>query len=277
MPPIHSHYRQVIGPSPSTEGPDGTGSDTSLKSIKNINSGIDRLQPVTPVHGPQQKQNVASGNIRQVDHQVMHLEAKGDVDKGLSSRGPRLNSRKLLPQINGQFAGDNTDDVSATSKLSQSWSQNTRSPQQHKRRPLQPDPTEESDLAETLTSEKEDTLTDFQKWRIEQIKHREEKTKKLNLTMNANTDDKWNLSDVSEAKNRGAHSNKYIHDNDGSDGGCDIIDKEKELMEEITQKQKELEKIRENRGKGEMSQVGYLKLSAQVIKDLIRSFINTLR
>ncbi|KAK7506937.1 hypothetical protein BaRGS_00001788 [Batillaria attramentaria] len=150
VPPINHHYRQARG---------RTGSGSSLK--KN-SAGIDRAQPLAPIQARHSTVSSAPAETpfnnrpRLVKHHLNSTHTRRDGNNNEAADDIHTNTPpNKTPGRGGPPAGNKK---ASTSPKGAPPGMNKRSP-----------------------AEKEEKLSDFQKWQMEQTKAREERLKKLNM------------------------------------------------------------------------------------------------
>lgn len=257
--PADSNYRRTKSTSSPGELSAKDGRGSSVK-VQKTSAGRDRSQPLVPIRRPKDTLEMANSSNRPGMPQKMPVSSTAHGNDNPFLGKPRLVKHKPLPPTNVHDNRNNggSGEPQATqspSSVNRFVSSKPPQAQQHQRRLTTTRKPRTGVEGERSESQGGGKLTDFQQWQAEQNKAREDRLNKLNIrgTISNDKDGSWRHSGddhADEGDNLEAGDGKGVDivgaDNIDDDG---IKAKEKELIEKIAHRQKELEKIRKEKEK----------------------------
>ncbi|CAG5133535.1 unnamed protein product [Candidula unifasciata] len=242
----HSYRQTKELPSP-TEWPSRVDSSNTPKKSK-ASAGRDRSQPLAPIRRPHVEPQETGNPVKSGIPQKFPVPPTENREGNPFPVRARLVKHKPLPPA-GNHHFDNkynggAGDFNSTQPASTGHKPLTRKPPQVTQNKL-----EKLQKDNSLLSRAPEKLTDFQKWQAEQSQAREERLKKVNSLRHANNgnggvwknSDDESLDDNEDVKGEGLDSGR------GNNLDEKMKAKEKELLEKIAKRQRELEEIKNER------------------------------
>uniref|UniRef100_A0A0B6YW12 C2HC/C3H-type domain-containing protein n=1 Tax=Arion vulgaris TaxID=1028688 RepID=A0A0B6YW12_9EUPU len=273
------HYEQTRDLSTPKDWP-GRGDSGGVLKMQKSSAGRDRSQPLAPIRRPPDTQDGVHA-ARSGIPQKLPVAPAGHGDGNPFHRRARLVKHKPLPPsdnrmiVDNHSHGDAGDPKAMVAPLNGQRLISGKSPQTFNHLSTTIDKPLNDTKGERSQSRTHEKLTDYQKWQVEQSQARDERLKKLNVAMalSNNNNGVWKLpeeDDSTEDNDNLKASNESGEDeNIATSQENDIKVKEKELMEKISNRQRELERIKKERAEqDEQDEQEQLEQERQNKKDM---------